>query len=97
MHRDADAESTRELSFVYFFHAEPRQFYGGELRLYDNRRVRGVAHADSSQLLSPRQDMLVIFPSDAPHELLPVRVPSGQFSDSRFTINGWIHRADEKG
>ena len=97
MHRDADAESTRELSFVYFFHTEPRQFYGGELRLYDNRRVRGVAHADSSQLLSPRQDMLVIFPSDAPHELLPVRVPSGQFSDSRFTINGWIHRVDEKG
>jgi hypothetical protein len=95
MHRDADARSTRVLSFVYFFHAEPRQFYGGELRLYDNRRVGGIAHADWSQLLSPRQGMLVIFPSSAPHELLPVRVPSKKFSDSRFTLNGWIHRADE--
>jgi Rps23 Pro-64 3,4-dihydroxylase Tpa1-like proline 4-hydroxylase len=39
--------------------------------------------------------MLVIFPSRAPHELLPVRVPSKKFEDNRFTINGWIHRGDE--
>ena len=95
MHRDTDATSTRFVSFVYFFYAEPRQFYGGELRIYDNRRVKGVAHADSSQLLSPRQDTLVIFPSDLPHELLPVRVPSNKFEDGRFTINGWIHRGAE--
>lgn len=92
MHRDTDATSTRAISFVYFFHTEPREFYGGELRIYDNRRVHGIAHADSSQLLSPRQDTLVIFPSDLPHELLPVRVPTKKFSDGRFTINGWIHR-----
>jgi hypothetical protein len=93
MHRDADASSSRELSFVYFFHREPRGFSGGELRLFDDRRVRGKAHADASQLLSPRQDALVIFPSRSPHELLPVRVPSKEFADSRFTLNGWIHRA----
>ncbi|MGH8193622.1 MAG: 2OG-Fe(II) oxygenase [Woeseiaceae bacterium] len=93
MHRDSDNTSTRELSFVYFFHREPRRFSGGELRLFDNRRVSGTAHADSSQLLSPRQDTLVIFPSRFPHELLPVRVPSKEFGDSRFTVNGWIHQA----
>lgn len=95
MHRDTDATSTRTISFVYFFHTEPREFYGGELRIYDNRRVRGIAHADSSQMLSPRQDTLVIFPSDLPHELLPVRVPTKKFSDGRFTVNGWIHRGDK--
>ena len=92
MHRDADSESTRELTFVYFFHREPRRFSGGELRLYDDLRVRGKADADASQLLSPRQDTLVIFPSRSPHELLPVRVPSKEFGDGRFTVNGWIHR-----
>lgn len=92
MHRDADSLSTRELTFVYFFYDEPRRFSGGELRLYDNRGTSG-AHADASQLLSPRQDTLVIFPSGMPHELLPVRVPSKEFGDSRFTVNGWIHRA----
>lgn len=92
MHRDTDAQSTRELSFVYFFHQEPRSFSGGELRLFDDRGVSERAYADNSQLLSPRQDMLVIFPSYLPHELLPVRVPSKEFADSRFTLNGWIHR-----
>jgi len=93
MHRDADGTSTRVLSFVYFFHLEPRGFSGGELRIFDDRRVRGHAHADSSHLVSPRQDSLVLFPSHSPHELLPVRVPSKKFSDRRFTVNGWIHRA----
>lgn len=93
MHRDADSRSTRILTFVYFFHLEPRGFSGGELRIFDDRRVSGHAHADSSHLVSPRQDTLVLFPSRSPHELLPVRVPSQRFSDHRFTINGWIHRA----
>ncbi|MCA8968205.1 MAG: 2OG-Fe(II) oxygenase [Planctomycetes bacterium] len=92
MHTDADAESTRVLSFVYFLHSEPRRFSGGELRLFDDRLVRGDSHADSSVLISPRQDMLVLFRSDSPHELLPVRVPTKEFADSRFTINGWVHR-----
>lgn len=95
MHRDADSDSTREISFVYFLHSEPRRFSGGELRLYDDKRVSGKAHADCSLLLSPRQDMLVIFPSRTSHELLPVRVPSEDFADSRFTINGWIHKAQK--
>lgn len=92
MHRD-DGASTRMLSFVYFFYGEPRQFSGGELRIYDDRGVRGQAHADDSHLLTPRQDTLVLFPSSLPHELLPVRVPTKEFEASRFTINGWIHRA----
>ncbi|MCA9711888.1 MAG: 2OG-Fe(II) oxygenase, partial [Myxococcales bacterium] len=93
MHRDSGDDSTRELSFVYFFHQEPRKFSGGELRLYDDRGVQGRAHADRSQLLSPRQDTIVFFPARSPHELLPVRVYDGKFEHSRFTLNGWIHRA----
>lgn len=93
MHSDSDGESTRELSFVYFFFGEPRSFSGGELRLFDDRGVSDRAHADNSRLVSPRLDSLIMFPSHTPHELLPIRVPSGKFADSRFTINGWIHRA----
>ncbi|WP_347331866.1 2OG-Fe(II) oxygenase [Marinimicrobium locisalis] len=93
MHTDTDEHSTRKLSFVYFFHSEPKRFYGGELRLFDNRNVEGKAHAECSQLVTPRQNTLVIFPSDMPHELLPVRVPSKEFADSRFTLNGWVHEA----
>jgi Rps23 Pro-64 3,4-dihydroxylase Tpa1-like proline 4-hydroxylase len=95
LHHDSDDTSTRELSFVYFFYAEPRGFSGGELRIYDADVIEGErAPTDRSQMISPRQDVLVVFPSRNEHELLPVRVPSKAFENSRFTVNGWIHRAD---
>lgn len=94
LHSDSDSKSTREISFVYYFYREPRRFSGGELRLYQSKLVDGkLIPADHPQTLSPRQDMLVLFPSANDHEVLPVRVPTGAFADSRFTINGWIHRA----
>jgi Rps23 Pro-64 3,4-dihydroxylase Tpa1-like proline 4-hydroxylase len=95
MHKDGDDQSTRELSFVYFFHGEPRRYSGGELRIFDAEVIHGrEVPTDRSQILSPRQDVVVFFPSQNEHELLPVRVPSKSFADSRFTVNGWIHRAN---
>jgi len=94
LHPDSDGKDPREISFVYFLHSEPRRFSGGELRIFNTKVVDGqVSRADHSHTVSPRQDSLVFFPSMNQHEVLPVRVPSKQFGDSRFTINGWIHRA----
>jgi hypothetical protein len=93
LHQDTGPNDTREISFVYFFHREPRRFSGGELRIYETRLIDGhLTPADHSHTLSPRQDTLVFFPSHNEHEVLPVRVPSRAFADSRFTVNGWIHR-----
>lgn len=93
LHQDSDAKDTREVSLVYFLHGEPRRFSGGELRLYQTRVIDGqLVPADRSRTLSPHQDTIVFFPSLNEHELLPVRVPSRAFADSRFTVNGWIHR-----
>jgi Rps23 Pro-64 3,4-dihydroxylase Tpa1-like proline 4-hydroxylase len=94
LHPDSDGRDTREITFVYFLHGEPRRYSGGELRIFSTRLVNGeLVHADHSHLLTPHQDTLVFFPSLNAHEVLPVRVPSKAFGDSRFTINGWIHRA----
>jgi Rps23 Pro-64 3,4-dihydroxylase Tpa1-like proline 4-hydroxylase len=93
LHQDSDPNSTREISFVYFLYREPRRFSGGELRIYESRVIDGrLLPADRSHTLSPRQDAIVFFPSLNEHEVLPVRVPSRAFGDSRFTVNGWIHR-----
>jgi Rps23 Pro-64 3,4-dihydroxylase Tpa1-like proline 4-hydroxylase len=35
----------------------------------------------------------VAFPSWLRHEVLPVHVPSGKWSDCRFSINCWMLRA----
>jgi hypothetical protein len=93
LHKDTDGTDTREVSFVYFFYHEPRRYSGGELRIYPTREIDGRQEpADHAALLSPRQDSIVFFSSLNDHEVLPVRVPSREFADSRFTVNGWIHR-----
>jgi Rps23 Pro-64 3,4-dihydroxylase Tpa1-like proline 4-hydroxylase len=83
----------RELTFVYFFHREPRRFGGGELRIFDTIQTEGVSTAtECYQLVYPRQNQIVFFPSSYLHEILPVVCPSRAFADSRFTVNGWVRR-----
>lgn len=96
-HMDVGGRSDRIriLSCVYYFSATPRPFSGGELRLYGfpKRAVSGETAAPLPYVdVEPEVDTLVIFPSWLRHEVRPVRVPSGAWADSRFTINCWIHR-----
>ena len=83
---------TRALTFVYFFHREPKKFRGGELRLYDSRLESGVyVRAENYRTIVPRQNQIVFFPSSLEHEITPVDCASLAFADSRFTVNGWLH------
>lgn len=84
---------TREVTYVLFFHREPAAFGGGELRLYDTRFEHGrFVAGDRYVSIVPRQNMVVFFPAYFMHEVAPVVCPSRTFADSRFTLNGWIHR-----
>jgi Rps23 Pro-64 3,4-dihydroxylase Tpa1-like proline 4-hydroxylase len=85
--------ATRELTFVYFFHREPKQFQGGELRLYDSQWQDGMYRPQEKyRTIVPQQNQAVFFLSSLAHEITPVECPSGAFADSRFTVNGWFHR-----
>ena len=89
----AEAVAAREITFVYFFHREPKQFSGGELRIYDSRRENhNYVPTANYRTIVPEQNQLVLFASGLSHEITPVDCPSGQFADSRFTVNGWVHR-----
>ncbi len=79
LHQDGGPGDTREITFVYFLHGDPRPFSGGELKI-------------GATTIVPQADTLILFPSCSVHEVLPVEVPSRRFADSRFTVNGWIHR-----
>lgn len=97
LHLDEYGGGVRELSFVYFFHREPQRFSGGELRICDAMPIDGNVNGgpkanNASHILVPRQNTMVFFLSRSLHEILPVRVPSRSFADSRFTVNGWICR-----
>jgi len=98
IHPDNGDEQTsgREISYVYYFYREPKAFSGGELRLYDGRVNNGAyVPAESFNLIEPRNNRLIAFPSRCQHEVLPIRCATGAFADSRFTVNGWIHKQSE--
>jgi len=91
-----DAQETiasRTITFVYFFHGEPCQFEGGELRLHDsNGSGERQVGTGSYQTVAPRQNQIVFFPCSLLHEITPVECRSRAFADSRFTVNGWLHK-----
>jgi SM-20-related protein len=86
-------DATRKLTYVYYFNREPKGFTGGELRVYDDEFQNGkFSSTDTFQLVEPRNNSIVFFNAAIMHEVTPVQVPSKDFGDSRFTVNGWIHR-----
>ena len=86
---DGSAASRRVISAIYYFSRLPKGYSGGELRLYDIRSIGDNLSAFTD--IEPRRDCLVYFSAWQPHEVRPVRCPSGEFMDSRFAINCWIH------
>ncbi|MEJ0016251.1 MAG: 2OG-Fe(II) oxygenase [Acetobacteraceae bacterium] len=96
VHSDAGSPETerRELSYVYYFQARsPAGFGGGRLRIYQTYGQTAPTH-DPAQFrdIEPADNSIVFFDSRLMHEVLPVSIPSGAFEDSRFTMNGWLHR-----
>ena len=86
---------TRVITYVYYFHQEPKAFTGGNLRIYDSK-IQGkyYSKADTFKTIEPQNNSIVFFLSSYLHEVLPVSCPSQGFADSRFTINGWIHHTN---
>lgn len=83
----------REVSYVYYFHTEPKAFSGGQLRLYNSKDGElQNSEKQSAKTITPQQNTLVLFPSLYDHEVMPVRCPTGKFANSRFTVNGWVIR-----
>lgn len=81
----------RLLSLVYYFFREPRAFDGGELRLFQIPRML-PSEPDQVDVV-PVNDCAIVFSSWIPHEVRPIRCPSGDFADARFAINCWVRRA----
>jgi len=95
LHDDNGSEgvAARHLTFVYFFHREPRQFEGGELRIHDAHCKDGHCVSDGTyQTIVPRQNQIVFFPCELQHEITAVKCRTQRFADSRFTLNGWLRQ-----
>lgn len=84
----------RMISYVFYFHNEPKSFSGGEFRLYNSRIADGRSECgEAAAEIEPKNNSILFFPSHCHHEVLPVRCPSNRFVDGRFTATGWVRRA----
>lgn len=81
----------RLISGVYYFHARPKGFSGGELRLYrfGLDPAAGQPEAEDFIDLEPNDNSFVVFPSWAAHEVRRVSCPGGRFAEYRFAVNCW--------
>ena len=98
MHRDNSEEGKsrlRKLSYIYYFHRQPRRFAGGDLLLYDTDPATSRGTATAFTRIEPLHNSLVVFPSDAYHEITPVECDTRDFLDGRFTVNGWVRSQSE--
>lgn len=96
-HSDSDrnnaAVAGRTITFVYYFHKLPKPYSGGDLLLYAGGAGQPEHDRGSNvTAIAPQNNCLVAFASHQLHEVDMVRCPSGDFADSRFTINGWLRR-----
>ncbi len=96
-HNDnGDSETAnRIISYIYYFHREPKPFTGGQLRIYDTLKLSENLYSmpESYTDIPPTNNSIVFFISSCCHEVRPVICPSKNFLDSRFTLNGWIRKA----
>jgi len=86
-----DRLATRRLSFVYYFRLPGGSFSGGFLKLYDFSPAEGASTLDRFTAIQPLANRLLLFRSQALHEVMAVEAPGGRPEDGRFAVNGWIH------
>jgi len=89
-HKDDQGNNNRQITLVYYVHAIPKRFSGGELFLSDGTVHKGkLSSGSKSTRIEPENDRLVIFGSKISH-CVNLTTSSGRFEDGRFSANIWI-------
>ena len=79
------------ISFDYFLCRRPREFTGGQLRIYDQALSGGRTEcAASFRDIHPLHDTLVMYPATAWREVTLIHCPSEDPSCGRFAIHGQL-------
>lgn len=81
----------RRISYVLYFHRDPKQFSGGHLHLYNTLIQNG--YGQCGQLgadIDPPRNGLMVFPTHIYHGVTPIQCASSDVTDHRLTLNGWL-------
>ncbi len=84
--------SIRYLSWVYYFHANPKPYEGGDLVLFDSDAIKDDHRFSPINYTRyiPQDNQIIFFPSWFYHGVTPVALLSPGFSSGRFAVAGHI-------
>jgi hypothetical protein len=85
----ANRDALANVFFIYFFHAEPRAFEGGDIKLQLVTQ-RGAEQGDRI-IGRPRQNGAVFARAGQFAEIEMVRVASRAFAEGSFAVIGYVH------
>jgi SM-20-related protein len=88
-----DLDSRIKVTFIYYFHKQPKAFSGGELLFYDTDLTNRTYNAARYTQINHEDNVLLIFPSPYAHAITPVRCNSEAFEDGRFAVSGFVGTA----
>ena len=89
-HIDKMSNSTRAITFVYYFFKEPKQFQGGEIE-FTNSPIFDGTPVDKNErkiILEPKNNMAVVFDATSAHHVHSTT--SKDFKSGRFSVNSCI-------
>jgi len=92
IHKDTGSHHHRVLSYIYYFHKQPKVFSGGELQLFDTDTKNDCA-STTFTTIEPVHNSLIVFPSEYYHQVCTVNLASEDRLLGRHTINGWLVKA----
>ena len=90
-HVDAFGSNKRQLTVVYYFHEEPKQWTGGDILFTNSPIFNGKPVDNNAKILkmTPENNMAVIFGARIPHMVEETTSPEA-FNKGRFSVNCWI-------
>ena len=89
-------DTSRVITLIYYAHALPKAFTGGELCLTDGLLWGDELKGENERAtIEPKNNRLVLFDSRFLHAVLPAQAPA-DFYKGRFSVNVWIGKYSEE-
>ncbi|MCW8878891.1 MAG: 2OG-Fe(II) oxygenase [Kangiellaceae bacterium] len=84
--------SSRVISWVYYFHASPKPYDGGDLVLFDSNCIKEnhLFRQSHYTRYKPVDNQIVFFPSWFYHGVTPVKLLKPGFGSCRFAVMGHV-------
>ncbi len=89
-------DTSRVVTLIYYAHAQPKAFIGGELCLTNGLLWGDELVSETERAtIEPKNNRLILFDSRFLHTVLPTQAPA-EFDKGRFSVNVWIGKYSEE-